>query len=102
MPGEGSSGSSTSEALAHLLDDRQLIVEPVLELRVGVLAIPPDESLFGNLAEVLDVGLARRRREDGKVPRFEVEIDRAAVGDLLAAGDGIRDVRTMARARALS
>ena len=75
--------------VAHLLDDAQLEREP-LPMRVGdAVAVSPGHSLLANLPQVLDVGLAGGRHEDGKMPALEVEVDVDPVGDLLRAGDGV-------------
>ena len=55
-------------------------------------AVAPFESILGHLAQVIDVAFAGRRCEDREMSLREVDIDVAAISNLLAAGDGVLDV----------
>ena len=71
--------SSRFEAVRHVLAD--------------LLAVPFRDAPFADFAEVIVRRLTFRRRENGKVPGLEVELDIDLVRDFLAARDGVFEAR---------
>jgi len=79
-------------------DDVEFVVETIHgRLRLG--GIPLRQPHFTKLAQVRLGLLLPRRREHGEVPLLEIELDIDAVGDLLAALDGIAATRAIMAAR---
>src|SRR5262249_42025099 len=72
----------------HSADDPQLVVQPGFRRRTRLLvrlAIAILQALLTKLGQEIIWFLALGWREDGKMARLEIEIDRTAVGYFLAA-----------------
>src|SRR5262249_7942184 len=81
---------------AHAADDVQLVMEPVAGGLRRPVAITLPESLLAQFTQILLGFLPIRRREYGKVPGLEIQLDVAAVRDLLAALYRVRVIGELA------
>ena len=75
-------------AVSHLVDDAQLVVEPLLQGLIDAV-VPTAHPLIGQMREVLDGSRELlRHREGGQLHLTELELEVALVGDGHGALDG--------------
>ena len=80
----------------HLLDRLELEAKPLLELR-SRLPVPADEPLLAELDEVVERLAPVRHRKRGQEDAAELDLDRAALGDLERPGHGVLEPREVGR-----